>query len=614
VCIGASHFPLLRSARFLKTNNWTYFPLSRIEVVQQSQALQDDELTAGVATVTLNDPFLYCRIQTPARGRYCTHPECFDAAIFIEMNAQTPAFVCPICSVSFGTPNENLGLLDVSDVPGELFDFLGERPELSIHVGFSPIDYLVIDHHFSKMLSRVTEHHKTVDLDLSTGKWVIATIEDAISANTTPIKRNDRESSLLVLTDSEDSDEESSSVKPESGTAAPLPAPFTSQSVVTSVISGSRVVDLTMDSEDESPPNPEESYRLSVSNSQGHQSGEPSTSDASGLMAVQPEATPEMALASPNTHSRSLPLRIRFTISPQRATSAISATATALPQQLEIDPRANADQYPLDFSTSMIPEGYPEFNPSLPGQTSSCNPNRASSVPRISSELLHFPSPSKPPRARSLTADVPYRSASPVPMAQMFSMQPLSGHQFDRAMPPLAPLTSSDLLPTSAPLPLSTHVIRSPGQSPYTDAHVGPRNDSSIETYPCPTSSSYVGLQPSEDDRLPSLAMVAAAAIAGISEDPMMAYPGAINSMGSGSSPQLISYQRLPSNDGRLPPMSSILFEPPLPPHPFLEMRPNPLEPLLAGTLIYITFCSICCSWYLQVIQFCILIPCFLVL
>ncbi|ORZ35558.1 hypothetical protein BCR44DRAFT_184357 [Catenaria anguillulae PL171] len=43
-------------------------------------------------------------IQTPIRSIHCTHKECFDAATFISMNAQTPTWVCPVCDIDIGRP------------------------------------------------------------------------------------------------------------------------------------------------------------------------------------------------------------------------------------------------------------------------------------------------------------------------------------------------------------------------------------------------------------------------------------------------------------------------------------------------------------------------------
>lgn len=57
----------------------------------------DDDIEAGAATMSLKCPFSYTRIKTPSRSAHCSHVQCFDAESFFSVNEQTPSWECPIC-------------------------------------------------------------------------------------------------------------------------------------------------------------------------------------------------------------------------------------------------------------------------------------------------------------------------------------------------------------------------------------------------------------------------------------------------------------------------------------------------------------------------------------
>ena len=49
-------------------------------------------------TISLHCPLSLSRITTPARARSCTHIQCFDLCSFLGINANSPKFLCPVCS------------------------------------------------------------------------------------------------------------------------------------------------------------------------------------------------------------------------------------------------------------------------------------------------------------------------------------------------------------------------------------------------------------------------------------------------------------------------------------------------------------------------------------
>ncbi|KAJ3341501.1 SUMO ligase siz1, partial [Kappamyces sp. JEL0680] len=71
--------------------------LSKEEVLASRKAIQDDDVVSGDETLALHDPFTRCRIDIPIRSRNCSHPQCFDAATFLQVTRTSKKVECPIC-------------------------------------------------------------------------------------------------------------------------------------------------------------------------------------------------------------------------------------------------------------------------------------------------------------------------------------------------------------------------------------------------------------------------------------------------------------------------------------------------------------------------------------
>ena len=57
----------------------------------------DDDIVAGLETVTLKDPYTRSKISVPVRGKACIHVQCYDAATFITMSKTAKKRECPVC-------------------------------------------------------------------------------------------------------------------------------------------------------------------------------------------------------------------------------------------------------------------------------------------------------------------------------------------------------------------------------------------------------------------------------------------------------------------------------------------------------------------------------------
>ncbi|EMR08028.1 hypothetical protein PNEG_03472 [Pneumocystis murina B123] len=59
---------------------------------------EDGDIIATSYDISLKDPISYTRIELPCRSIYCNHVQCFDAYSFLTLNEQTPTWQCPICN------------------------------------------------------------------------------------------------------------------------------------------------------------------------------------------------------------------------------------------------------------------------------------------------------------------------------------------------------------------------------------------------------------------------------------------------------------------------------------------------------------------------------------
>ncbi|KAH9968782.1 PINIT domain-containing protein [Russula dissimulans] len=67
---------------------------------KQGTRLEDDDIVAGPQKTTLKCPLSYGRISTPCRSSQCVHVQCFDALSWYKLNEQTTTWSCPVCEKS----------------------------------------------------------------------------------------------------------------------------------------------------------------------------------------------------------------------------------------------------------------------------------------------------------------------------------------------------------------------------------------------------------------------------------------------------------------------------------------------------------------------------------
>lgn len=70
---------------------------SRALIKEKLTADPDSEIATTSLRVSLMCPLGKMRLAVPCRALTCTHLQCFDAALYLQMNEKKPSWICPVC-------------------------------------------------------------------------------------------------------------------------------------------------------------------------------------------------------------------------------------------------------------------------------------------------------------------------------------------------------------------------------------------------------------------------------------------------------------------------------------------------------------------------------------
>ncbi|XP_075441880.1 E3 SUMO-protein ligase PIAS2 isoform X3 [Ascaphus truei] len=70
---------------------------SRALIKEKLTADPDSEIATTSLRVSLMCPLGKMRLTIPCRAVTCTHLQCFDAALYLQMNEKKPSWICPVC-------------------------------------------------------------------------------------------------------------------------------------------------------------------------------------------------------------------------------------------------------------------------------------------------------------------------------------------------------------------------------------------------------------------------------------------------------------------------------------------------------------------------------------
>ncbi|KAM8961822.1 E3 SUMO-protein ligase PIAS2 [Pelodytes ibericus] len=75
---------------------------SRALIKEKLTADPDSEIATTSLRVSLMCPLGKMRLTIPCRAVTCTHLQCFDAALYLQMNEKKPTWICPVCDKKAG--------------------------------------------------------------------------------------------------------------------------------------------------------------------------------------------------------------------------------------------------------------------------------------------------------------------------------------------------------------------------------------------------------------------------------------------------------------------------------------------------------------------------------
>ncbi|CAH1796045.1 unnamed protein product, partial [Owenia fusiformis] len=70
---------------------------TRAQVKEKLAQDMDSEIATTSLRVSLNCPLGKMRMSTPGRCSSCTHLQCFDVPMYLQMNEKKPTWICPVC-------------------------------------------------------------------------------------------------------------------------------------------------------------------------------------------------------------------------------------------------------------------------------------------------------------------------------------------------------------------------------------------------------------------------------------------------------------------------------------------------------------------------------------
>ena len=73
--------------------------ISKEQAIREiTKANDDPDIVLSSEVMSLKDPVSTLRITLPVRSAICTHRQCFDGSMFLQMQEQAPQWLCPTCN------------------------------------------------------------------------------------------------------------------------------------------------------------------------------------------------------------------------------------------------------------------------------------------------------------------------------------------------------------------------------------------------------------------------------------------------------------------------------------------------------------------------------------
>ncbi|MEE6503532.1 hypothetical protein FKM82_004847 [Ascaphus truei] len=163
---------------------------SRALIKEKLTADPDSEIATTSLRVSLLCPLGKMRLTIPCRSLTCSHLQCFDATLYIQMNEKKPTWVCPVCDKK--APYEHL---IIDGLFMEILKFCTDCDEIQFKEdgSWSPM-------RSKKEVQEVTTSYNRVD-----GGCISSTVEHQLSSHQ---QSRNRKVEVIDLTIDSSSDEE----------------------------------------------------------------------------------------------------------------------------------------------------------------------------------------------------------------------------------------------------------------------------------------------------------------------------------------------------------------------------------------------------------------------
>lgn len=280
-----------------RIKNQSVIPKQKV-IDELNKANADPDIEAFSTRMSLKDPISTIRISLPVRSTVCTHMQCFDGSMFLQMMEQAPLWNCPIChkTVSFQS--------------------------------------LCVDKYFEDILHNTPKSIEKVAVEPN-GDWQVIKEEEDEQPNGGSSKLrasydDDFDDDLVEVTEPTNKTVDGlkrESQPPQQQGRSPLPGAFSTPplssrepSVPQSAASANRtgnkrpsgaVIDLTLsDDEEEQPPRPAKRTQTAASRSQGNTNSSNSYNTPTSIPdrgqsdSVYPHAAPQISYPPPTTSFR----------------------------------------------------------------------------------------------------------------------------------------------------------------------------------------------------------------------------------------------------------------------------------------------------------------------
>ncbi|XP_011255566.1 E3 SUMO-protein ligase PIAS3 isoform X4 [Camponotus floridanus] len=178
----------------------------------------DSEIATTSLRVSLACPLGKMRMCTPCRASTCSHLQCFDASLFLQMNERKPTWNCPVC--------DKPALYDTLVIDGYFQEVLNSNKLLP---DVNEIQLLQDGSWENLVLKKEKDKEKTETkepADSRDNKIDVDTVDLDESNPTTPAPKEKKRAVIIdLISDSDDDDEDNtptqSTKKPASGISSP---------------------------------------------------------------------------------------------------------------------------------------------------------------------------------------------------------------------------------------------------------------------------------------------------------------------------------------------------------------------------------------------------------